>query len=79
MLQQLIEIKEKYGLRRYVLIGPYPKSAVGYKLTAYRELGKQIKKVKDKLQANLSDNKTGFTVKEPLAYLSPLFLKLSKQ
>ena len=50
MLQQLIEIKEKYGPRRFVFIGPYPKSAEEYKLTAYRELGKQIKHVKEKLK-----------------------------
>ena len=50
MLQQLIEIKEKYGPRRFVFIGPYPKSAEEYKPTAYRELGKQIKHVKEKLK-----------------------------
>lgn len=49
MLEQLIEIKKKYGLSRFVFVGPYPEKANEYNGKAYRELGEQIKKAKKKL------------------------------
>ncbi len=55
MLKQLLEMKEKYGISRFVFIGPYPDKAEDYDLTAYRELGKQIKNVKEKLAGHNID------------------------